>query len=155
MLYDFVWIFQNKSHNMKALVVLSPSWPPFLTFTCLYRENELMCGPVLPSGELSWEKTQPISMFQHWGSYSDDKHLKIILVQYNEKWWRMTLVYKVCIWVLFGIIFVKKKEALISATDIDMKRSRHVECFSICGMPVLWCSCQVYIFLLFLAHSYI
>ncbi len=30
------WTFHNKSHNMKALVILSHSWSPFLLLTCLY-----------------------------------------------------------------------------------------------------------------------
>ncbi len=30
------WIFHNKSHNMKALVILSHSWWPFLPLICLY-----------------------------------------------------------------------------------------------------------------------
>ncbi len=30
------WTFHNKSHNMKALVILSHSWSPFLPLTCLY-----------------------------------------------------------------------------------------------------------------------
>ncbi len=28
------WTFHNKSHNMKALIILSHSWSPFLPFTC-------------------------------------------------------------------------------------------------------------------------
>ncbi len=30
------WCFHNKSHNMKALVILSHSWSPLLLQTCLY-----------------------------------------------------------------------------------------------------------------------
>ncbi len=33
------WTFHNKSHNMKALVILSHSWSPFLPLTCLYGNN--------------------------------------------------------------------------------------------------------------------
>ncbi len=33
------WTFHTKSHNMKALVILSHSWSPFLTLTCMY-ENK-------------------------------------------------------------------------------------------------------------------
>ncbi len=43
------WTFHTKSHNMKALVILSNSWSPFLPLTCLYRK-------VKPSGVFSLEK---------------------------------------------------------------------------------------------------
>ncbi len=36
----FFWTFHNKSHNMKALVILSHSWPSFLRLTCLYEEEK-------------------------------------------------------------------------------------------------------------------
>ncbi len=36
------WTFHNKSHNMKALVILNHSWSPFLPLTCLYGKNELL-----------------------------------------------------------------------------------------------------------------
>ncbi len=38
------WTIHNKSHNMKALVILSHSWSPFLPLTCLYRKNMNLCG---------------------------------------------------------------------------------------------------------------
>ncbi len=41
------------------MVVLSHSWSPFLTLTCLYRENELLWGPVCPSGVFSQENIPP------------------------------------------------------------------------------------------------
>ncbi len=36
------WTLHNKSHNMKALVILSHSWSPFLLHTYLYGKNELL-----------------------------------------------------------------------------------------------------------------
>ncbi len=44
------WTFHTKSHNMKALVILSHSWWPFLPITCLYGKNELLWVSVQPSG---------------------------------------------------------------------------------------------------------
>ncbi len=44
------WTFHNKSHNMKALVILSHLWSPFLPRTCLYGTNELLWVSVQPSG---------------------------------------------------------------------------------------------------------
>ncbi len=49
------WTFHNISHNMKALIILSHSWPPFLPLTCLHGNKN--CGSVQPSGVFSWEKT--------------------------------------------------------------------------------------------------
>ncbi len=43
--------FHTKSHNMKALVILSHSWSPFLPLTCLYWNNELLCVSGWPSGD--------------------------------------------------------------------------------------------------------
>ncbi len=37
------WTFHTKSHNMKALVILSHSWSPFLPLTCLYGKMNF-CG---------------------------------------------------------------------------------------------------------------
>ncbi len=46
----------NKSHNMKALIILSHSWSPFFLLTYLYGENELLVSSVHPFGVFSWEK---------------------------------------------------------------------------------------------------
>ncbi len=43
------WTFHTKSHNMKALVILSHSWSSFLPLTCLHRTNELLWVSVSPS----------------------------------------------------------------------------------------------------------
>ncbi len=51
------WNFHNKSHNIKALVILSHSWSPFLPLICLHGKNELLWVSVLPSGVFSWEQT--------------------------------------------------------------------------------------------------
>ncbi len=56
------WTFQNKSHNMKALVILSQSL--FLPLTCLYGKNELLWVSMWPSGVFSWERTSPRSFMQ-------------------------------------------------------------------------------------------
>ncbi len=53
------WTFHIKSHNMKALVILSHSWSPFLPLTCLYGKNELFGVSVWTSGVFSWEKLLP------------------------------------------------------------------------------------------------
>ncbi len=53
------WTFHNKSHNMKALVILSHSWSSFLPLTCLYGKNEPLRVSVQPSEVFSWEKTSP------------------------------------------------------------------------------------------------
>ncbi len=50
------WTFHIKSNNMKELIILSHSWSPFLTLTCLYEKNELLWVSVQPSGVFSWEK---------------------------------------------------------------------------------------------------
>ncbi len=52
--------FATKS-NMKALIILSHSWSPFLLLTYLYGENELLWGPVPPFGAILQEKTPPVS----------------------------------------------------------------------------------------------
>ncbi len=51
------WTFHNKSHNIKALVILRHSWSPFLPLTCLYGKNELLLASVQHSGVFSREKT--------------------------------------------------------------------------------------------------
>ncbi len=48
--------FHTKSDNMKALVILSHSWSPFLLLTCLYGKNELLRVSARPSGVFSWDK---------------------------------------------------------------------------------------------------
>ncbi len=58
------WTFHIKSHNMKALVILSHSWSPFLPLTCLYGTNELLWVSVWSSGVFSWEKTTSILPMQ-------------------------------------------------------------------------------------------
>ncbi len=63
--------YHNKSHTMKALVILSHSWSPFLPLTCLYENKELLWVPVRSSGVFSQEKTSHSSLFQHRCSYRD------------------------------------------------------------------------------------
>ncbi len=53
--------FTNKSHNMKALIILSHSSSLFFLLTYLYGENEFLCGPMHPVGVFSQEKTTPVS----------------------------------------------------------------------------------------------
>ncbi len=38
------WTFHTKSHNMKALVILSHSWSPILPLTCLYWKKRTFVG---------------------------------------------------------------------------------------------------------------
>ncbi len=77
------WTFHIKSHNMKALVILSHSWSPFLPLTGLYGKNELLwvsalCGlleyflekktpPRLPM-QLTWP-WPPVGRFVSWPDY--------------------------------------------------------------------------------------
>ncbi len=53
------WTFHTKSHTMKALVILSHWWSPFLPLTSLYGKNELLWVYVWPSEVFSWEKLLP------------------------------------------------------------------------------------------------
>ncbi len=53
------WTCHTKSHNMKALLILSHSWLPFLQLTCLYEKNELLWVSVLHSWKFSWKKLFP------------------------------------------------------------------------------------------------
>ncbi len=64
------WTFQNKSHNIKALVILSQSWSPFFPLTYLYGEKELLWGPLCSFGVCS-------------------PHLQknSFVIQYNVTWW--------------------------------------------------------------------
>ncbi len=50
----YFWTFHNKSHNMKALVILHHSWSPFLPLTCLYGKN--ICGSLCSLLEYFLEK---------------------------------------------------------------------------------------------------
>ncbi len=38
------WTLHTKPHNMKALVILSHSWSPFLPFNCLYGKKWNLLG---------------------------------------------------------------------------------------------------------------
>ncbi len=59
------WIFHTKTHNMKAMVILSHSWSPFLPLTCLCGKNELLWVYVQPSGVFSWENSSQITHANH------------------------------------------------------------------------------------------
>ncbi len=57
--------FPNKSHNMKALVILSHSWSPFFWLACLYGNNELLCvGLCAAFWSILMRKNSPISPMQ-------------------------------------------------------------------------------------------
>ncbi len=75
----FIWTFHNKSHNMKALVILSHSWSPFLPLTCLNGKKNF-CGSLCTHLEYFLKKTPPRSPF----SFKMRKFYKII--QYYEIW---------------------------------------------------------------------
>ncbi len=82
------WIFHTKSHNMKALVILSNSWSPFLPLTCLYRKNELLWVSVRPPRVFSWEKTPlrlPLQITWPWPPVGSFSHGLITLRQ--KKMW--------------------------------------------------------------------
>ncbi len=49
------WTFHDKSHNMKALVILNHSCWPFLPLTCLHEKNQHLRFSVLPYGLYSWK----------------------------------------------------------------------------------------------------
>ncbi len=54
--------FSNNPHNMKALIILSHSWSPFLLLTYLYGENALMfVGHCACFWSIFARKTPPIS----------------------------------------------------------------------------------------------
>ncbi len=53
------WTFHNKSCNMKALVILSHSWSPFLPLTCLYGKKWTFLGLCLASWSISATKNSP------------------------------------------------------------------------------------------------
>ncbi len=59
------WTFHNKSYNMKALVLLSHSWSPFLPLTCLYGNNEFLWVSVQPSGYFRAKKLSQITHVNH------------------------------------------------------------------------------------------
>ncbi len=73
--------FSNKSHNMKAFIILSHSCLPFLLFTYLDGENLLL-----------WDLVCPVEVFSLSqllkNSFVMRHFYKIILVQYNETWWK-------------------------------------------------------------------
>ncbi len=50
------WTFHTKSHNMKALVILSNSWSPFLPLTCLYGKKLTFVGLCTAFWSIFWEK---------------------------------------------------------------------------------------------------
>ncbi len=64
--------FSNESHNMKAMIILSHSWSPFLLLTYLYGENKLLWGTVCPFGIFSQDKNSPSFKRTHlqWDIYT-------------------------------------------------------------------------------------
>ncbi len=58
-LHDFFWTFHNKSHNMKALVILSHLWSPYLPLSCLCMEKMNFCGSLCSLLEYFHEKLLP------------------------------------------------------------------------------------------------
>ncbi len=82
------WTFHNKSQNMKALVILSHSWLPFLPLTCFYGKNELLWVSMWPSGVFSWEKTPlrlPMQITWPWPPVGRFSH-GLITVRQKKMW---------------------------------------------------------------------
>ncbi len=71
------WTFHNKSHNMKALVILSHSRSPFLPLTCLYIEKMNFCGSLCGLLEYFFEK----NLFPNYPCKSHD----------HDHWYRITV----------------------------------------------------------------
>ncbi len=65
------WIFDNKLHNMKALVILSHHDHHFSHLHVFMKNNERLWVPVSSCGVFSWKKTPHNSLFQHRCSYRD------------------------------------------------------------------------------------
>ncbi len=74
--------YSNTLHNMKALVILSHSWSQFFLLNYWYGENE-------PLWELFLEyfHERKLPQFQE-NSFVMGHFYNIILVQYNETWWK-------------------------------------------------------------------
>ncbi len=53
------WAFHAKSHNMKAFVILSHSWLPFLTLTSLYEKKRTFVGLYVAFRSIFWRKNSP------------------------------------------------------------------------------------------------
>ncbi len=104
------WTFYTKSHNMKAWVILSHSWSPFLPLTCLYEKTNFCAGLCAAFCSIFLRKNSPqithanhMSMttcgqFSSWLDYCKTKeNVKITLldlclftfysVQANESTW--------------------------------------------------------------------
>ncbi len=82
------WTFHTKSHNMKALVILSHSWSQCLPLTCLYGKNELLWVSVQPSEVFSWDKTPPRLPMQipwPWTPVGSFRH-GLITVRQKKMW---------------------------------------------------------------------
>ncbi len=75
--------FSNKSHNMKALIIiLSHSWSPFFLLTYLYAENELLLGPCVSFWGIFIRKNSPRLPF----SFGMRKFYRIVFLWYYEIW---------------------------------------------------------------------
>ncbi len=82
------WTFHTKSHNMKAVVILSHLWSPFRPLTCLYGKNELLWVSVQPSGVFSWQKTPlrlPMQITWPWPPVGSFSH-GLITVRQKKMW---------------------------------------------------------------------
>ncbi len=55
----FFWTFHNKSHNNKALVILSHSRSPFLPLTCMNEKRRTFVGPCVPFWSIFSRKNSP------------------------------------------------------------------------------------------------
>ncbi len=83
-----LWTFHTKSHNMKAFVIQSHSWSPFLPLTCLYAKNELLWVSEWPSGLFSWEKTPsrlPMQITWPWPQVARFCH-GLITIRQKKMW---------------------------------------------------------------------
>ncbi len=96
-----IWIFHTKSHNMKALVILSHSWSPFLPPTCLRGIIERLWVSVWPSGFIFVRKKLPSD---YPCKSHDHAHQWAVLVMawllYDKRKCEHNIVRLVCVYIL-------------------------------------------------------
>ncbi len=85
------WTYHTKSHNMKALVILSHSWSPFLplTWKCEHNVVKLVFVYILLS-KCQWVHLALAikNLISSWNKIVMRSCYKIILVWYNKSWWK-------------------------------------------------------------------
>ncbi len=108
-------IFQkisNKSHNMKAMIILSHSWPPFLLLSYSYGENELLWDPVHTFLSIFTRKNSPNFKRTHlyWHTFTKLSLSNIMKHGESDVEWQISIqgIHFSAFWNIFG-----KEEPLI------------------------------------------